>query len=411
MKKYNKLTSLILFIAFVFTSFFIWSAQAASPNPKINIVTVEGNAEHLKPVELYGSISNNLAYGELPIFHFENNQVTYVDDKPLIQKFDGHSSTIINDLIANYRSFMRGKTRQTNQYIMTDEWVVYTAVATDVYWQESAEDELIISILNKNTKEENEHRIDLDDNMNYFNLQTAYLNYPELSIVLTKYNTDDEEEHFIYSFDLENPKEELVERINFSDKIKEDEFFYVGNSFDKTGRFIPFQTLRTVETTIEDDDDVYTDIQETTGYFVYDILERRFIDIPLFEENSTHLFTDQNQLYVAEDLGEVLSFYEMNPNTETLESIGQIDLALVSNDQMNLDSYNHLLDPNLTVYNGKLYAYEEQEFKNSYLPFFQVIDFEKNETLFLGRLDASEDSKMDAPNIYVHEYRLSPLVK
>lgn len=409
MKKYNKLTTLVLLITLAFTSFFIWKAQAASPNPKVNIVTIEGNAEHLKPVELYANISNNLAFGSQPVFQLENNKVDYVDDRPLLQQVDGHLNSFIDGLISEHRSFMRGKTRRSNQYIVTDDWIVYTAMATDVYWQESAEDELIISILNKQTKEEKEYTIHLGDNVNYVNLHTAYLNYPELSITLTKYNISGEAEHLISTFNFENPEAELTEQINFTDKINENEFFYVGNSFDKTGRFIPFQTLQTIETVDEVYGDIYTDSRETTSYFVYDMIERKFIDIPLFEENDTLLFTDQNQIYVAEDLGETFDFYEVNPNTETLESIGNIDLSFASSDQGYVDSYNNLPDPNRVVYDGKLYAYEEQVFKGSYLPVFKVIDLEKNEILFHGRLDASEGSKMDAPNINIIEYRLNPL--
>ncbi len=407
MKKYNKLTTLVLLIALVFTSFFIWEAQAAPPNPKVNIVTIEGNAEHLKPVELYASISNNLAYGNHPVFQLEKNEVNYEDDRPFLQQVDGHLNSFIDRLITDHRSFMRGKTRRPEHYIMTDDWIVYTAMATEVYWQDTVENELIISILNKQTKAEKEYRINLGDDVNYFNFHTASLNYPELSIALTKYDVDGEAEHLISTFDFENPDEELVEQINFTDKIGDEEFFYVGNTFDKTGRFIPFQSVQTIQATEEVYDDIYTDFRKTTGYFVYDIVERQLIDIPLFKENDTLLFTNQDQIYVVEDLGETLDFYEMNVDTESLEFTNTIDIVF-SMEQVEPDFYHSLPDLNKMVDDGKLYVYNQQNFKGSYLPVFQVIDIEKNETLFLGRLDASDGSKIDAPNIDVIEYRLNP---
>lgn len=408
MKKYNKLTTLLLLIVLVFTSFFIWKAQAASPNPKVNIITIEGNAEHLKPVELYASVSDNQVYGNHPVFLLENNKVSYREDRPFLQQVDGHLNSVIDGLISEYRSFMRGKTRHADRYIVTDDWVVYTDMAANVYWQSSVEDKLIISILNKQTKEEKEYSIQLDDDMNYFNLHTAQLNYPELSLALTKYDMNGEAEHLISTFDFENPEAELTERINFTDKIKDEEYFYSQNTFDKTGRFIPFQLLETVQTAIEVEDDIYTDSSKTIGYFVYDIVERKFIDIPLFEENETLLLTDHDRVYVAEDSGETLELYEMNQQTEALEVMGTIQMASSSIGRNQQYLYNEFFYQNMTVLDGKLYAYGQDEFKGSTLPVFQVIDLEKNETLFLGRLDGSDGTKMDAPNIDVIEYRLNP---
>lgn len=409
MKKYNKLTTLVLLITLAFTSFFIWKAQAASPNPKVNIVTIEGNSEHLKPVELHANISNNLAFGSQPVFQLVNNRVDYVDDRPFLQQVDGHLNSFIDGLISEHRSFMRGKTRRSDQYIVTDDWIVYTAMATDVYWQESVEDELIISILNKQTNEEKEYTIHLGDNVNYVNLHTAYLNYPELSIVLTTYDMDGEAEYLVSTFDFEHPEAELTERINFTDQMEQEEYFYVGKTFDKTGRFIPFQSLQTLQRDDQIYDDFYTDSSITTGYFVYDIEDRKFIDIPLFEENDTLLLTDKDQVYVAEDLGEKIDLYEMNLNNKKLESMFSIDLPFPSIDQDEMYFHDAIPDPNKMVFDGKLYIYNQQNFKGALLPVFQVIDLENNETLFLGRLDASDGSKIDAPNINVIEYRLNPL--
>lgn len=411
MNKYSKLTNLSILIALLFTSFFLWKAQAVSPNPKVNIVTIEGNAEYLKPIELYGDISNNQVYGNHPILTLRDNKIEYLEDQPITKQIDGSLNASIDRLITDYRSFMRGKTRQANRYITTDDWVVYTALATDIYWQDSVENELIISILNRETEEEREFTINLGEQVNYFNLHTTQLNYPELSIAMTIYNTNGNAEHIISTFDFENPEANLSEKINFSDKLKDDEFVYAGNIFDKSGRFIPFQSVRITQTMDDQYDGMNTESREVTSFFVYDIEKRKFIDIPLFEENKTHVFVDQNRIYVVEDLGETLTFYEMDLESEELKAPIDIQMASPSMGRDLLHSYNEFFNQNIAVVNGKLYAYERQQFKEAYLPVFQVIDLEENENVFLGRLDASNDAKLDAPTIDIFEFQLNPTLK
>ena len=403
MNKYYKLTNLLLLIALVFGSFFVWKDKTSSLTPALKIVTAEGNAEHLKDFEFYGYLSNNEVYGNDESFHIKENQTNYLAELPLSKRLDNSLDPLTNELIEDYRSFMRGKYPSSKNFLSTDDFIIYVAQTTDSYWKETKMNELVIAVLNKETKEEEEFTVSLGNLENYYDLYSSHLNYPKVSLVLSKYTTSDQGKHAIYEFNIEDPEAGLTEVYDFTEKIAANESYRVEEVADRTSRFIPLRTTRDVTNT---EVEMMT---ELASYFVYDIKENKMIDIPLFETD-TLLLTDHETIYVAEDLGSTLNFYEMNLENEKLEELGEVQLQSPSMGRIeDIYSYDRSFNPNIIVLDGKLYTFEQELIKDSFLPVFQIVDLKTQETLFLGRLDQLDDPSDRNISIGVTSYRLNKL--
>ncbi len=371
--------------------------------PALKVVTAEGNAEYLKAFEFYGYLSNSEVYGNDESFHVKENQINYLAEEPILKRLDNSLDPLSNQLIEKYRSFMRGKYPSSKNFLSTDNFIIYVAKTTDSYWKETKMNELVIAVLNKETKEEEEFTVSLDNLDNYYDLYTSHLNYPKISLVLSEYTMTDQQKHAIYEFNIEDPEAGLREVYDFTEKIEADESYGVEEVADRTGRFIPLRATRYVTNT---EDEMMT---ELASYFVYDIKENKMIDIPLFETN-TLLLTDQVDIYTAEDLGSSLNFYKMNLENEKLEELGEVQLhsPLMGRTEETY-SYDQSLNPNITVLDGKLYAFEQELIEDSYLPVFQVVDLKTQETLFMGRLDRLDDASDKNISIGITNYRLNEL--
>lgn len=402
MNKYYKLSNLIILIILVFTSFFIWTARATSSAAEIKVVTTKGKAEHLKDVSFYGHSFNPNTYSSSnsSSFQFQENNAEYLQDRSFIEQIDGYSEIFIDDLISNYRSFMRGKNPNANQYVLTDDWLVYNAMKSDVYWSEHSSNEITIAALNLKTEKEEEFSIPLGGPEENFNLQTSLLNYPELTLVLTKYAQDQSPEHFISTFNLEKPERQLTKKIDFSDKFDKNEFPKFENKVDKNGRFILIQSTKT--STVSD----YEGHHMTSGYFAYDSEKEEIIDLPSFKKE-TILLTDQDHLYLGKDLGEVLDLYEVNPDTKELESIGELTMKspLIGRDQA--QNFPQNFNERITISDGKLYAYGQEQIQGVHLPVFQINDLKTLEALFLGRIDHLNPKSTNKKNIDIFEFQVN----
>lgn len=401
MSKYYKLSNILIITFLVFTSFFIWTANASSDNPEIKLVTNEGQAKHLKDVNFY-AFNHEGNYHSLSSsrFEFKENDAKYFDEKSIISQMDSKSQVLTDELISNYRSFMRGKSPNSDQYILSDDWIVYTGLKNDVYWADFSNNEMTISLLDRKTKEEKEFTIVLGDNEEYFTLKTAQLNYPELNILLAQNSENAPSKHFIASFDFEHPKEKLTKKVEFSEEFQDDEFLQFEKNNNKTGRYIP---MRTVRTTMNSE---YEESDETVAYFVYDSQTESLIKLPTFEEE-TILLADQNHLYLAKDKGEELDFYEFNPENEEVRSIGEINVSssLIGRDQDRI--YSQYFNERMILSNGKLYLYGQEDIQRSFLPVFQVIDMETQKTLFLGKIDYLQPELKDNRNIQIFDFYLN----
>lgn len=402
MTKYIKLTSLLLLIVVTLTGFGLYQAQASSPYPELKIVTSDGKPENVMPVHLFGFVSDANNYGNSSVVEFKNGDSQYVRDLPFLKRMDTNYTPHINDLIENHRSFMRGKSRRAEHYTETEGHIFYTGMESDVHWGNPSMGKLTIATLDKESEEEETYSVSLGNDGTYYEIQAAYASYPKLNLVVSTNDSSDLPETIIYSFDVENPSGELTEVVNLSDEIEGDDALYIGQSYDKTQRFITIQSLR--DTSASE----YEYSVETSGYFAYDRETEEIIEIPLFEED-TLLFTDNDTLYVGKDLGEAIELYEMNGEDQDLTLIGTIAMATSTIGDDEGGYYNGIFNQKMTIMDGMFYAYESQYTDNVSRPFFQVTEIETQETLFNGTIMPTDMAKSTNTNVDVFEIRINSL--
>ncbi|MER2063094.1 MAG: hypothetical protein ABS873_00455 [Alkalibacterium sp.] len=410
MTKYIKLTSLLLFIAVAFIGFGFYNAQASSPYPELNIVTSQGKPEYAEPLQFTGVVADAQNYASSSSVQFKNGDSLYREDIPLPKRMDFSFSPDMNELITDYRSFMRGKSRQPEHYVETDNHMIYAAMEGDVHWASPSNGQLTIAVLDKETKTEDTFEVSLSGQGQYYEVRAAYVNYPSLTLLVNNYS--EESQDLIYTVDLENPAEELTETLNLSQETGTTGIYtslHIGQSFDKTERFIPLKSVN--ETAVSDFD--YT--TEISGYYAYDTQTQEVIEMPMFEEEETLLFTDNDTLYAGKELGDSIELYEVSPEDQKTDLVGSIEMASPTIGRDVSDSYSKTFNQRMTVLNGKLYAYEVQSSENTgdhstgvARPVFQISDIQTQETLFQGTIEPMKSGNHDATSIELYEFGIDP---
>lgn len=399
MNKYIKLTSLLLLIIVTLTGFGIYQAQASSPYTELKIVTSEGKPKYVEPFHLFAFVSDSNNYSNSSAVEIKNGDSQYVKDLPFLKRMDFNYTPHINELIENHRSFMRGKSRRSEHYTETEEHIFYTGMESDVHWGNPSVGKLTIAILDKNSEEEESYSVSLGNDGTYYEIRAAYAACPTLNLIVSTNDSSDLPETVIYSFDVENPTDELTEVVNLSDEIEGEDALYIGQSYDKTERFITIQSVRDTSASEYD----YT--VETAGYFAYDRETEEIIEVPLFEED-TLLFTDNDTLYVGKDLGDAIELYEMTEEGQDMNLIGTITMATSTMGDEDGSYYNGIFNSTMTIMDGMFFAYESQYTDNISRPLFQVTEIETQETLFNGTIMPKDTAKNDNTNVEVFEFRI-----
>ncbi|WP_368645569.1 hypothetical protein AB4027_00470 [Alkalibacterium putridalgicola] len=410
MTKYIKLTSLLLFIAVALTGFSFYNAQASSPYPELNIVTSQGKPEYAEPLQFMGFVADAQNYSNSSTVIFKNGDSLYREDIPFPKRMDFGLSPNMNELITDYRSFMRGKSRRPEHYVETDNHLIYAAMEGDVHWGSASNGQLTIAVLDKETEAEKTFEVDLSGQGQSHEVRAAYVNYPSLTLFVNNYSGESQD--LIYTVDLENPAEELTATLNLSKETGTTGIYtslHIVQSFDKTERFLLLKSVS--ETAVSEFD--YT--TETTGYYAYDTQTQEVIEIPLFEEEETLLFTDNDSLYAGKDLGEAIELYEVNSENQETDLVGTIEMVSATIGRDFSDSYSKTFNQSMTISNGKLYAYEVQTAEAAgnhsagvTRPIFQVSDIQTQETLFQGTVEPRDSSKHDAISIELYEFGIDP---
>ncbi|OJF97114.1 hypothetical protein [Alkalibacterium sp. 20] len=402
MNKYIKLMSFLLLIIVTLTGFGLYKAQASSPYPELKVVTTDGKPEYIEPFHFLGFVSDTQNYSNSSTIVFKDGHSRYMEDQTFLERIDFNYNPQLNDFITDHRSFMRGKSRRTEHYTETEQHVIYTGMESDVYWNQPSRGLMTIAVLNKETEEEETFSVSLGSDGSYYEVSATYVNYPNLTILAATNHSTDISEQFVYTFDVENPTEELTETINLTQEIDSNGGVYFGQSFDRTERFIPIQSVR------QTDDSEFDYTEEIIGYFAFDTQMQELIDVPLFEED-TLLFADNDKLYVGKDLGDTIELHEMNADDQNLDLVGSIEMATPTIGREEGTHYNNLFNQNITLLDGRLYAYETQYSDDISRPLFQITDIKTQETLFNGTIEPKDMAKHDSTNIDVFEFRLDTL--
>lgn len=397
MSKYIKLSSIILFIAVVMTCFGIYKSQAKTPRPDMKIVTAEGMPKYIEPVQLYGFIADSNGGFNNPTIELDGGNFSYLEERSFFKRLDFNYNPMIDELITNYRSFMRGKSRQPKQFAETNRHVIYAGLESDVHWNNPNTNQMTIAVLNKETKEEKTFSIKLKDSPSYINMRAVYSDYPSLTFLVSTDANSDSAQTLAYTFDVENPKDHLTETANLSKEIGPSDYLYIGETYDKTERYI------TLQKTKENINALTGYPEEITGYYAYDTKAQEVIKLDGFDEG-TRLFTDKNTLYVGKKTNGAIELYALNQDDQKRTLLGEIELSVsVAEEEM---LYNGSFNQYMSISNGKLYAYGYSE--DASKPVLQVTDIKTQETLFDGTIELKNVKKNESTSIDIIEYRLNP---
>ena len=398
MNKYYKLSNLLILVSVIFASFFVWKAQAGALSPKIKLVTIEGQAEEFKDVNFYGQVYEE-GYMNSTSFSFKENKIEYSEDKSLMRQIDSYNNQEIDEYVSNYRSFMRGKNPNSNQYFSNDQWLIHAALRSDFHWANDRQEEMIISILDKESKEEEKYTISLEEFGGYFSIRALHFIDSELSIVMDQYTSSGEEKNFITSFDIHHPENLLTEKVDFSDQMDSESYLRFENKKNNSDRFMIFQVIKNI--TISE----YEEVPEIKDYLFYDSKKEEIMKLPSIEEGT--VLTDQEKIYLVQNKEDVieLSIYDFEQNE--FQEMVSLDVFSQIIGQEEEIQYQDEFNERISLSNGKLYLYGADETQGSYLPVFQIIDIKTGETLFLGKLDYLNPSTNGQQEISIYQYRVN----
>lgn len=405
MTKYSKLISITALCLIVILGFSFYKAQAESDVLEIELVTDEGDSEQL---DMLHTVANVYHYGQT----YYNNDISYVfedgefeniDNQSIIQRIDYTFSSAVNRYIRDYRSFMRGKSRVTDHFTETEEYLLYSAMQSDVNWRQNDYNFLSISLLDKETNNEKDYDVQLTSG-SYHTVIATYMDYPSLTIVTQAADENMDNDWLIYSFDLTDPEEELTSVVKVGQSV-ESESVQFSSSQTKTERFIPFRSLLAGTT------DEYDQVMDhtTSDYYVYDTQTQTVKEVPPFEEGETLILSEADTILVGNDLGEEIQWNEWNVDNDSLAEIGTAEMVTPTIGRVQVDYYNNTFNHGLHLVNNHIYAYEDVYPDNMGRPHFQIIDVDSMSTTFSGYFalkDAPEDAQVE---LSIYEYSLDHL--
>ncbi|MCC5893946.1 MAG: hypothetical protein JJU16_00660 [Alkalibacterium sp.] len=406
MTKYSKLFSILTICLLTLVGFTFYQAQAESVRPKVELVTEEGQAEELDLLYFLGNVHGYDSYRNNynTTFEYRNGEMHYFDDLSILQKVDFNFTPRMNRYTEDYRSFMRGKSRQTDHYTETDEYLLYTGMHSDVNWRQFNDNSLTISLLDKETNEETAQEVHLTGG-SYQSVIAAYLDYPSLTLVTQALDEDSTNNWLIYSYDLENPQDEIAPVINSKHTLGSPTI-QLSDSQSKTGRYLSFRTLEPGET----DEYDYVLNHTTSGYYVYDTVTEELKEVPSFEEGETVVLTEAETILVGNDLEDDIVWSEWNFEDDSLTEQGTASMVTPTIGRVQVHYYDYTFNQGLQLINGRIYAFEEDYVEDMSRPLFQVIDLDSFDTVFSGYIGVETNLDTSQAELVVYEYSLDYLL-
>lgn len=149
MKRYWRLSTLVLVIIVSLGTLFTKQALSYSGLPQFSIKTLQGNPAELKTIKLQGNFLTGTSNFSLTI---DRAGTDYQTRTFLMSLNNSNDPIFYQKLIAAYHQFMRGKAPQTNNYYEDAEQLVYATVTTSQPRTNGPRtNKLYIDILNKKT--------------------------------------------------------------------------------------------------------------------------------------------------------------------------------------------------------------------------------------------------------------------
>jgi len=216
MKRYYKLISLSLFTIVVWAGFFIQSIPASGNQPEFVIKTQDDQKELGHHLVVSGDYSDNDNISKFLTISEEGSDY-FSDRSYLSQKEMLYANPGAEQLIKDYRNFMRGKGYDLKSFYQDDTTLAYVEIDSDINFRgyESINPSFQVDVLDKETKDRTTFELKLPKNSNfdYGDILFVQLKENELQVVASLSSFDhekgiDSEEYHLFAIDVEN--QELI---------------------------------------------------------------------------------------------------------------------------------------------------------------------------------------------------------
>ncbi|MED3835559.1 hypothetical protein [Peribacillus frigoritolerans] len=209
MKRY--LCSIIIGMVVILSigTYYVKVASSASSLPKYTFKTLEGSDKELDPVIINASLQNGSNFYE-PLT-IESNTTTYESEKSYLENLTGRQDYLIERLVKEHRSFMRGKDSISSLY-EDDDFLAYASVNSEYTKSGNMDAEFDIGLLEKKDEEETSFQIELPNQGRIMNadVRDVQLVHSKLQVLtMNDVNSNNEKqtkEVHLYTIDVANKK-------------------------------------------------------------------------------------------------------------------------------------------------------------------------------------------------------------
>ncbi|MGE7608702.1 hypothetical protein ACQKML_19030 [Peribacillus frigoritolerans] len=209
MKRY--LCSVIIGMVVILSigTYYVKVASSASSLPKYTFKTLEGSDKELDPVIINATLQKGSNFYES--LTIESNTTTYVSERSYLENLTGRQDHLIERLVKEHRSFMRGKDSISSLY-EDDDFLAYAWVNSNITNNGKMEAKFDIGLLEKKDEEETSFQIELPNqgrNMN-IDVRDVQLVHSKLQVLtMNDVNSNNEKqtkEVHLYTIDVANKK-------------------------------------------------------------------------------------------------------------------------------------------------------------------------------------------------------------
>ncbi|MED3993144.1 hypothetical protein P4647_00260 [Peribacillus frigoritolerans] len=209
MKRY--LCSIIIGMVVILSigTYYVKVASSASSLPKYTFKTLEGSDKELDPVIINASLQNGSNFYE-PLT-IESNTTKYASERSYLENLTGRQDHLIERLVKEHRSFMRGKDSISSLY-EDDDFLAYARVNSEYTKSGNMEAKLDIGLLEKKYEEETSFQIELPNQGRIMNadVRDVQLVHSKLQVLtMNDVNSNNEKqtkEVHLYTIDVANKK-------------------------------------------------------------------------------------------------------------------------------------------------------------------------------------------------------------
>ncbi len=223
MKRYWKITSVLLIMVVAIGAFYIQSSFAAKNKLSVEFKKLSGDEDEIKNLVIHGSYIGVDQFQSLKIM---NKKTTILENQSIFQTIEGNAnSPIFGKMIDNYRSFMRSKARYPGHFYEDKKLLAYANIkgfSTGPFVRQTNNFSFDIKVLDKKSEEIKSIELDLPNTEKYDWIQVEDVQVIKGKLkAFTRFTPQRGGiELRVYTFDLEKQKFVNKATINFGPKVE-----------------------------------------------------------------------------------------------------------------------------------------------------------------------------------------------